>query len=281
MADKQLFHRESLRADCSSCAGLCCTALAFSASIDFAYDKAAGKPCKNLQRDFRCSIHGELLRSGFKGCVAFECYGAGQQVTQKTFGGKDWIGHPEIAQKMFSTLPVMIELHEMLWYLMEAREMPCPEPLGQELQRQFTEIKRLSGLAADDLIAVDAAALRNTVRPLLAQAGMHMQKASKKSKAAKDFRGKELMGAELKGGNLVNADFTGAYLIAANCRLANFSKANFLGADLRDADISGADLTDSLFLTQQQVNAAIGDSRTKLPEHINRPSHWAKGQRNF
>ncbi len=25
---------------------------------------------------------------------------------------------------MFSTLPVMIELHEMLWYLMEAREMP-------------------------------------------------------------------------------------------------------------------------------------------------------------
>jgi uncharacterized protein YjbI with pentapeptide repeats len=89
------------------------------------------------------------------------------------------------------------------------------------------------------------------------------------------------MGAELKGANLVNADFTGAYLIAANCRMADFSKANFLGADLRDADISGADLTDSLFLTQQQVNAAIGDSRTKLPRHINRPSHWTKGQRNF
>lgn len=281
MVDNQLFDRESLRADCSNCAGLCCTALAFSASTDFAYDKAAGEPCKNLQRDFRCSIHDKLLRSGFKGCAAFDCYGAGQQVTQQTFGGRDWISQPEIAQKMFRTLPVMIELHEMLWYLIEAMEMACPEALCQQLKRQFAEIRQMSELAADDLIALDTAALRNTVRPLLAQAGKHMQKDSRKSKVDKDFRGKELMGAEFKEASLVNTDFTGAYLIAANCRMADFSKANFLGADLRDADISGADLAHSFFLAQNQVNAAIGDSRTKLPAHINRPSHWAKGQRNF
>ena len=281
MVDNQLFDRESLRADCVSCAGLCCTALAFSASTDFAYDKAAGEPCKNLQRDFRCSIHDKLLRSGFKGCAAFDCYGAGQQVTQQTFGGRDWISQPEIAQKMFRTLPVMIELHEMLWYLIEAMEMACPEPLQDGLERQFSEINSLTGLAADDLITLDTIALRNTVRPLLTQAGQHMQKASKKSKADKDFRGKQLMGTDFKGANLVNADFTGAYLIAANCRMADFSKANLLGADLRDADISGADLTESLFLAQNQTNSAIGDSRTKLPAHINRPSHWAKGQRNF
>lgn len=281
MADKQLFDRESLRADCSSCAALCCAALAFSASTDFAYDKAAGEPCKNLQRDFRCGIHDQLLRSGFKGCAAFDCFGAGQQVTQQTFGGRDWISQPEIAHRMFRTLPVMIELHEMLWYLIDAMELACPEPLRHELEWQFAEIKRLTGLSAEDLYALDTHALRNTVRPLLAQAGKHMQKGSKKSKAAKDFRGKELMGAEFKGANLVNADFTGAYLIAANCRMADFSIANFLGADMRDADISGADLSGSLFLAQNQVNAAIGDSRTKLPAHINRPSHWAKGQRNF
>ena len=49
--------RLGLRADCGSCFGLCCVALAFAASADFAIDKAAGQPCPNLRADFRCGIH--------------------------------------------------------------------------------------------------------------------------------------------------------------------------------------------------------------------------------
>ncbi|MNR51082.1 Serine/threonine-protein kinase B [compost metagenome] len=66
----------------------------------------------------------------------------------------------------------------------------------------------------------------------------------------------------------------GAYLIAADLRGADLRAADLIGADFRDADIRGSDLSDSLFLTQAQLNAAKGDARTKLPPSLSRPSHW-------
>jgi uncharacterized protein YjbI with pentapeptide repeats len=47
-----------------------------------------------------------------------------------------------------------------------------------------------------------------------------------------------------------------------------------IGADLRDADVRGADLSESLFLTQAQINAAKGDRATKLPPLLERPFYW-------
>ena len=46
-----------LRADCGNCFGLCCVALTFSVSADFAVDKESGEPCRHLGTDFRCGIH--------------------------------------------------------------------------------------------------------------------------------------------------------------------------------------------------------------------------------
>ena len=74
---------ERLRADCEGCVGLCCVALPFTASSDFAVGKAAGEPCRNLTQDHRCGIHDRLRESGFSGCVVFDCYGAGQRVTAR------------------------------------------------------------------------------------------------------------------------------------------------------------------------------------------------------
>ena len=90
--------RLDLRADCGRCFGLCCVAPAFSASADFAIDKAAGRPCPNLRPDFRCGIHDRLSGSeGFPGCTAYDCFGAGQKVAQVTFGGQDWRRTPRTA----------------------------------------------------------------------------------------------------------------------------------------------------------------------------------------
>src|SRR5690606_37914114 len=77
---------DPLTADCSRCAGLCCVALPFAASADFAVDKAAGTPCGHLQPDFRCGIHDGLREAGYPGCTVFDCFGAGQRVVQVTFG---------------------------------------------------------------------------------------------------------------------------------------------------------------------------------------------------
>jgi uncharacterized protein YjbI with pentapeptide repeats len=45
-----------------------------------------------------------------------------------------------------------------------------------------------------------------------------------------------------------------SYMISETVRLANL-----------DADIRGANLTNSIFITQAQINAAKGDSNTRLP----------------
>src|SRR3712207_1669218 len=112
--------RRHLRADCANCAGLCCVAPAFAASADFAVDKPAGTPCRHLRDDFRCGVHDRLRERGFPGCTVFDCFGAGQQLTQGTFGGRSWREAPELAAAQFAVLPVMRQLHEILWYLAEA-----------------------------------------------------------------------------------------------------------------------------------------------------------------
>ena len=86
-----------LRADCGSCFGLCCVALPFARSADFAVDKPAGKACGNLRDDFRCGVHDRLRTEGFSGCTVYDCFGAGQKVSQGTFGGESWrIGGREV-----------------------------------------------------------------------------------------------------------------------------------------------------------------------------------------
>ncbi|MDF2646281.1 MAG: hypothetical protein K0Q73_2086, partial [Paenibacillus sp.] len=89
-------------------------------------------------------------------------------------------------------------------------------------------------------------------------------------------RGADLIGANLKGADLRGANLRGAYLIAANLKGADLRVADLIGADFRDADLSGANLTDSIFLTQAQLNAAKGDGNTKLPPSLTRPTHWSK-----
>src|ERR1700710_3265051 len=126
--------REQLRADCASCVGLCCVVPAFAVSADFAIDKAPGEPCPNLQPDLRCGIHARLRPDGFSGCATYDCFGAGQQVSQVIFGGHDWRADPRTAQEMFAVFPVVRALHELLWYLAEALSLVTARSLHSELR---------------------------------------------------------------------------------------------------------------------------------------------------
>ncbi|NEE31666.1 pentapeptide repeat-containing protein, partial [Streptomyces sp. SID7982] len=63
--------------------------------------------------------------------------------------------------------------------------------------------------------------------------------------------------------------------IAADLSGADLRDADLIGADMRDTDLRGADLRGALFLTQPQLNAARGDARTKVPQTLERPPHWA------
>ncbi|MFE7029162.1 pentapeptide repeat-containing protein [Streptomyces sp. NPDC057621] len=266
--------RTDLTADCARCFGLCCVALPFTASADFAIDKAAGSPCRNLRTDFGCGIHTELRQRGFNGCTVYDCFGAGQKVSQLTFGGEDWrSGDREHSRLMFDVFHTVRQLQELLWYLTQALEMPAARPVHPELRRVLDRTEALTRLERQELAGLDVSEVRQDVNVLLLRTS-ELARAGLGRGRKKERRGADLMGARLKGADLRGANLRGAYLIAADLTGADLRSADLIGADLRDADLTDADLTGALFLTQPQLNAAKGSAGTRLPGSFTRPGHW-------
>jgi len=266
-----------LVADCENCFGLCCVVPSFSVSADFAIDKAAGVPCPHLAEDFRCSIHARLRQQGFAGCTSYDCFGAGQQVSQVTFGGRDCRQSPETARQMYEVFPIMRALHELLCYLTEALALPAARPLFAELQVALDETERLTQDSADALVQLDVSAHRDGVNALLLRTSDLVRaavRAQRKDHKDLDHRGDDLIGAKLNGADLRGANLRGALLIAADLSGADLRMADVIGADLRSADLRGADLSETIFLTQSQLDAAKGDGQTRLPASLTRPRHW-------
>jgi uncharacterized protein YjbI with pentapeptide repeats len=262
-----------LRGDCANCFGLCCVALPFARSADFAIDKPAGTPCPNLGEDHRCGIHARLRQQGFTGCTVYDCFGAGQKVSQVTFGGRDRSSaSPAEARRMNEVFPVVRQLHELLWYLDEALGLPAARPVHPELRRTLARTVELTLLPPAELAALDVGAHRQDVNVLLLRTS-ELVRAGVGGRR-KERRGADLMGARLKGADLRGANLRGACLIAADLTGADLRRADMIGADLRDADLTDADLTGAFFLTQPQLNAARGGAGTRVPESLARPAHW-------
>jgi uncharacterized protein YjbI with pentapeptide repeats len=108
-----------------------------------------------------------------------------------------------------------------------------------------------------------------------------------------DLAGANLRTAYLKGANLQEANLTaatlehanlhGVNLQAANLRLAQLRGAKLTGTILLGANLQGADLTDTTktqfgepSLSQEQINSAHGDEKTKLPKEIVAPDSWKR-----
>lgn len=263
-----------LRADCENCFGLCCVALPYAKSADFAFDKDGGTPCRNLQSNYLCGIHNDLRNKGFRGCSAYECFGAGQKVSQNTYNGKDWRTNKDITQEMFDLYPIMQQLHEMLWYLNEAITIDAAKSIHKELHYLFEETEELTGKSPQFILNIDVTEHRAKVNKLLIRTS-ELVRAQVTKKPKDTRRGMDYLGAKLKGADLRGANLRGALLIAADLRNADLRWCDFIGADFRDTDISGANLTGSIFLTQAQVNAAKGNKHTKLPATLVRPVHWS------
>jgi hypothetical protein len=263
---------DRLRADCSKCFGLCCVVPAFTKSADFALDKPAGQPCRHLGADSSCGIHRQLRQQGFAGCAVFDCFGAGQHVVQLTFGGRDWHQGPAIRRQMFDVFPVMRQLHELLWYLTQAISLQPEVALMRDLRQQLEQTERLTEQEAAALIELDVAALRDRVNALLLAVSEQVRRGAPAAK--RNLRGADLVGADLSRSDLRGANLRGAFLIGADLRGVDLTLADLTGADLRGARLEAADLTQSLFLTQSQIDSANGDGETKVPRRLIRPGHF-------
>ena len=268
---------KDLKMDCNKCFGLCCVALYYAASEGFPKDKESGVPCHYLSEDFKCQIHNKLQEKGLHGCMAYECMGAGQKVSQITYKGESWRQNPEIAKEMFDTFIVMRHLQELLWYLTEASLKTQDNVLKKSMDIQIQQIEELTRLTPAQILKLDLTNYRNKVNPLLIKVSQEISKRAQqviKGSGKKFVRRIEWIGADLRKMNLVGSNLSGTLLIAANLSGVDLTGATLIGADLRDANLCGAKLNHTLFLTQFQIDTAKGNSKTLLPAHLKRPTHW-------
>lgn len=265
-------------ANCEQCFGLCCVALPYAKSADFAFNKDGGTPCQNLNADYRCNIHKNLRNNGLRGCTVYDCFGAGQKVSQVTYNGKSWRDDPAIAEEMFNIFPIMQQLHEMLYYLNEALNLKETHPIYTDLQKAMAKTEQLTNQDPKSLINLHVPTHRALVNDLLLQTSELVREKVKKNiehnKYSKKIRSRDLIGANLRGANLRGTNLRGVLLIAADLREADLRMTDLIGTDFRDADLSGANLEGSIFLTQAQLNSAKGNCKTKLPPSLSIPYHW-------
>ena len=251
-----------LVADCSRCFGLCCVLLPFRRQGGFGTDKSSGEACHHLRPDDRCGIHATLREDGWPGCAAFDCFGAGQHVSQVTYGGRSWRDQDDLGE-MAAVLSVMRQLHEMLAHLTEVQRRAA-HPDAEAMREELLALTHTEPVT---LLTADIEEVRDRVSRELRQATVRLHGDSRPMPH-------DLAGADLNGHDLTRADLRGALLIACDLRGADLSRADLLGADLRDADVRGAGLGEAWFVSQAQLNTARGDDATTIPGHLTRPGHW-------
>lgn len=267
------FYNE-LKIDCSKCFGFCCVALYFSTMDGFPKNKVGGEPCINLNKDFTCKIHKDLNKKNLRGCINYDCFGAGQIVAQHIYKNLSWQDSPQQSQEMYDVFVIIKNLQEMIWYLYDSITFTDNKEMKNKIKYMIKETENFANLSAKDILSINIEEHRTKVNSLLKQVRSDMvQKLYPKRKndisLGFDFIGKDLRNKNLIGGNLA-----GALLIGANLQNMNLSGAIIIGADMRDTDIRGCNLENTMYLTQSQVNSARGNSKTKLPVFIKRPFYW-------
>lgn len=156
-----------LRANCEQCAALCCVSFAFDKSTQFAIDKAAGSPCPNLGSGGLCSIHEGLSARGFNGCVQYNCFGAGQHLTQTVFAGRSWQDEPSLLVPMMNGFRAMRLVHDLLVLLREAGKLSLPAPKKLELLQLLGLLQPGDGWTEISLSAFEAGPVPGEVRAFL------------------------------------------------------------------------------------------------------------------
>lgn len=261
--------RKRLRINCEKCCGLCCVAFYCAKSDGFPQDKLAGVPCVNLDDNFKCIKHETLVSDKRKGCISFDCCGAGQKTSQ-IFEDQTWKNHKIDSNEIYQTFYKVMRLHQVIWYLLEVYDKTEVQQLRDRVLQLLNTYENIDFDEKDNFNNFDVESYQSSANVVLKEfTREYFQKNKTHFSKKKDYVGKDMREIATAG-----MDFTMAYLMATNFEKCNLRDINFLGADIRDANFKGSNLSESLFLTQMQINSCIGDSTTKLPRYLQFPKHW-------
>lgn len=159
------------------------------------------------------ALYIKTSRKKDRGCSAYECFGAGQKVSQITYVGKDWRNNPETANEMFDVFPIMQQLLEMLGYLHEAISLEAAKPIHRELRTCFKKTDKLTRLSKESLLTLLVHVHRTEVNEWLLKTSELVRAQARNPKLPKKItRGSVLIGAKLKELDLRGANLRGALL---------------------------------------------------------------------
>ncbi|WP_026082437.1 pentapeptide repeat-containing protein [Mastigocladopsis repens] len=110
----------------------------------------------------------------------------------------------------------------------------------------------------------------------LQQANLNAAKLQQTEVFFANFSEASLREADLCGANLMGTNLQMAILHEANLCGANLMGANLSATNLSDVKLEGAILTGVKNLEPHQITLALGDDTTRLPDHVELPTHWTR-----
>ena len=195
--------------------------------------------------------------------------------------GKDWFSVVTPVSAVVATLMVGIFAAAINQNLQEETAMQTylDQTTGLLLKDDGTQLRKLTpDDEAKDLLDSRTTLLLEQLSPYrTARLVRYLARANLLpvvSLAGADLRGLDFADQNLAESDLSDANLSGADLSRADLSRADLSGANLRNADLRNADLSGANLSGANGLTQEQVEQAIGNDTTILPEGIQVPGTW-------
>ncbi|MDA0240280.1 MAG: hypothetical protein O3A84_09680 [Proteobacteria bacterium] len=131
--------------------------------------KPQGETCRHLEEDDRCAIHDTLDGQGFPGCIAYQCFGAGQKLVQSVYPGRSWRDSPAFAEDMFNTYFQLKAIHELISYLMEAESLCVDDWIRDQIAAEVIELEAITNGGAEIINDVDLANAKGEVSGLIAR----------------------------------------------------------------------------------------------------------------
>ena len=147
--------KAELLADCDSCLGLCCIAHYFSIGEEYSIDKEQYVPCPNLDKNYRCSIHKNLVNEGMSGCSSFNCWGAGQRACRRVTTKPNWQTFPDSAQNLFEIYFKLREIHKLIRPLMTMLDTCSDNILSDKIKLKIDDLNHLAELPDMELRSLD------------------------------------------------------------------------------------------------------------------------------
>jgi hypothetical protein len=206
-----------------------------------------------------------------KGCIGYDCFGAGQHVTQYIYKGEAWQTSQGQSKEIFDAFVMVFQLYQIRYFLEESKIIIPAKELWSDIQNLINKNEALCNSTPQSILEVDIRSYRSKVNIILRQVCNCVIKCFKDSDNKKLT---EFLGRNFKKRDMSGLDLSMKLLIATNFDSCIFDGTIFLGADTRDTNFSNADLREAAFLTQGQINSAKGNRNTKLPKHLDYPITW-------